>query len=181
MTDSRDNPPTETSIEEIHAILGIDPALLAARGLRACAEAVSLAEVGPNILGQPQQLAPEAAAAWQSMRDTASTVDVQLLLVSGFRSVAEQLRMIVRRLQHNEALDAVLATLAPPGYSEHHTGCAVDIATPGARPLTSEFAVTPAFDWLNQHAGNFGFRLTYGSGNPYGFDHEPWHWCWVPD
>ena len=66
---------------------------------------------------------------------------------------------------------------AAPGYSEHHTGCAVDIATPGSRPLTEEFEDSQAFRWLTDNAGKFGFSMSYPRNNPAGFIYEPWHWA----
>ena len=65
---------------------------------------------------------------------------------------------------------------AAPGHSEHHTGRAVDIATPGSRPLTEEFEDTDAFRWLTSRAVEFGFSLTYPRDNPWGIAYEPWHW-----
>jgi D-alanyl-D-alanine carboxypeptidase len=65
---------------------------------------------------------------------------------------------------------------AAPGHSEHHTGRAVDIATPGSRPLTEEFEQTDAFRWLSSRAVEFGFSLTYPRDNPWGIAYEPWHW-----
>ena len=66
---------------------------------------------------------------------------------------------------------------AAPGYSEHHTGRAVDIATPGSRPLTEEFEDSAAFHWLNENAADFGFSMSYPRDNRYGFIYEPWHWA----
>jgi LAS superfamily LD-carboxypeptidase LdcB len=55
-------------------------------------------------------------------------------------------------------------------------GRAVDVATPGCRPLTEEFELTPAFAWLVDNAGRFGFAMPYGRNNAYGLSYEPWHW-----
>jgi len=65
----------------------------------------------------------------------------------------------------------------PPGYSEHHTGRAVDLATPGCPPLTEEFETTAAFAWLVRHAHRFGFTMRYPRGNRFGIAYEPWHWA----
>jgi len=55
------------------------------------------------------------------------------------------------------------------------------IATIGSRPLTEAFADSPAFAWLERHAGEFGFQLPYGRNNRFGFAYEPWHWSQIPD
>jgi len=140
------------------------------------AEATELLDVGPNVVGQMQQLAPDTAAAWQRMRQTAALADIDLLLVSGFRSIRHQAELFRRKLAAGHAIEAILKVNAAPGFSEHHTGRAVDIATPGSRPLTVEFEKSAAFAWLEAHAASFGFTMPYGRDNTRGFDYEPWHW-----
>jgi D-alanyl-D-alanine carboxypeptidase len=143
------------------------------------AEAAQLIDVEPNVVGTMQRLAPETAAAWHKMKQRAAHDGVQLLLVSGFRSIRHQADIIRRKLAAGQAIDAILAVNAAPGFSEHHTGRAVDIATPGTRPLTAEFEQSAAFGWLQANAGVFGFRMPYVRGNRYGFEYEPWHWSQV--
>jgi D-alanyl-D-alanine carboxypeptidase len=140
------------------------------------AEAALLVDVEPNVVGTMQRLAPETAAAWHEMKRGAAAAGVQLLLVSGFRSLQHQADIIRRKLAAGQSLEAILAVNAAPGFSEHHTGRAVDIATPGTRPLTTEFENSAAFAWLEANADTFGFRMPYGRGNRFGFEYEPWHW-----
>jgi D-alanyl-D-alanine carboxypeptidase len=145
------------------------------------AEATSLVEVGPNIVGREQRLTPESAAAWQAMQNVAKTDDVQLVMVSGFRSVSYQADLIRNKLAAGQEIDAILKTNVAPGYSQHHTGNALDIATPGYKPLLEEFEESPAFVWLRDNAIQFGFTLSYPRDNPEGVIYEPWHWYRAPD
>ena len=72
---------------------------------------------------------------------------------------------------------------APPGYSEHHTGYAVDIGdgrTP-ATNLNTNFENTAAFKWLEENAAYYSFELSFPKGNPQGVSYEPWHWRFVGD
>ena len=101
---------------------------------------------------------------------------MQLLLVSGYRSIRHQADLIRRKLAAGQSIDAILEVNAAPGFSEHHTGRAIDVATPGTRPLTVEFERSAAFAWLDAHAGEFGFRMPYTRDNRFGFQYEPWHW-----
>ena len=71
----------------------------------------------------------------------------------------------------------ILSVNAAPGYSEHHTGRAIDIASPGSRPLTEEFEDSAAFRWLERNAAGYGFSMSYPRDNPGGFIYEPWHWA----
>jgi D-alanyl-D-alanine carboxypeptidase len=140
------------------------------------AEAQDLEDVEPNILGRMQRLAPETAHAWRQMKTAALADGIELLLVSGFRSVRYQADLIRNKLASGQDIAAILRVSAAPGFSEHHTGRAVDIATKGSRPLTEEFESSAAFRWLEQHAHRFAFAMPYGRGNELGFAYEPWHW-----
>jgi D-alanyl-D-alanine carboxypeptidase len=144
-------------------------------------EATALEDVEPNIVGTVQRLAPPTAAAWRAMKQRATEAGVQLLLVSGFRSVRHQADIIRRKLAAGQSIEQILAVNAAPGFSEHHTGRAVDIATPGTRPLTTEFESSSAFAWLRANAAAFGFRMPYARGNRFGFEYEPWHWSQVDE
>ena len=143
------------------------------------AEATELTDVEANVVGTMQRLAPDTAAAWHEMKARAAGDGVQLLLVSGFRSIRHQADIIRRKLAAGQSIGAILAVNAAPGFSEHHTGRAIDIATPGTRPLTTDFESSGAFSWLQANAGAFGFRMPYGRGNRFGFDYEPWHWSQI--
>jgi D-alanyl-D-alanine carboxypeptidase len=72
---------------------------------------------------------------------------------------------------------------APPGYSEHHTGYAIDIgdAAAPATNLSPKFEQTKAFKWLNANAARFSFEMSFPKNNPQGVSYEPWHWRYVGD
>jgi D-alanyl-D-alanine carboxypeptidase len=140
-------------------------------------EATDLIDAGPNLVGRMQRLTPETAAHWQEMQAAARDTGIALLIVSGFRSFQYQADLIRRKIESGQELGDILSVNAAPGFSEHHTGRAVDVATPGSRPLTEEFEATEAFAWLQNNAAQFGFRMSYPRDNPEGFIYEPWHWA----
>jgi D-alanyl-D-alanine carboxypeptidase len=140
------------------------------------AEPEELVDVGPNIIGRMQRLTPVTAQAWADMTAAAADDSIELLIVSGFRSIADQARLIWNKLCDGQDIEAILKVNTAPGFSQHHTGRAIDIATPGVRPLTEPFDESPAFQWLDTHAENFGFRMPYGYNNEWGLTYEPWHW-----
>ena len=143
------------------------------------AESPTLACIGPDLLGRNQHLAPRAAAAWGRMLKAACQDGVVLELVSAFRSVEYQAGIIRRKQQQGQPMDTILAVSAAPGFSEHHTGRALDLSTPGCTPLTTEFETSTAFRWLTARAGGFGFTLSYPRENGHGSAYEPWHWCFT--
>jgi len=165
------------SIEPLLASLQIPAARIAEKGLIYQPEAVELvvAEVGDD--GREHRLTPATAADWRAMQAAARIDGVALRIASAFRSIERQAEIVRAKLARGLSLDAILEVSAPPGYSEHHTGRAVDVTTDGVRPLEIEFETTDAFRWLSRRAGEFGFLLSYPAGNGHGYAYEPWHWC----
>jgi zinc D-Ala-D-Ala carboxypeptidase len=143
-------------------------------------EAAQLVSIGADIYGREQKLTPEAAAAWQSMKNAAENDGQILQLVSAFRSVDYQKQIIQRKRAAGQSWEQILRVSALPGYSEHHTGRTIDVTCPDCKPLTEDFDSTSAFAWLTLHAAEFGFTMTYPPGNPLGVAYEPWHWTFQP-
>lgn len=163
-------------LRELHQELGIPDDYGRDGGPPFFEDAEELVEVGPNLVGRVQRLTPATAERWFAMAAAAEAVDIPLLLVSGYRSVDYQAGLIRKKISAGQSIAEILSVNAAPGYSEHHTGQAVDIATPGSRPLIEEFESTDAFLWLGKNAGEFGFSMTYPRDNQWGFVYEPWHW-----
>lgn len=161
--------------------LGITPDLQASCRMPLCCEEPELVDAGTDMFDRPQQMTPATLAAWQAMLVAAAADGIELKLVSAYRSISYQCELIRRKLENGQALEDILCVNAIPGYSEHHTGRALDLHAGDDDPLTESFEAHPAFDWLNLHAGEFGFYLSYPRNNPAGIDYEPWHWCHQPD
>lgn len=148
------------------------------RHLNVVREPTALAFVGLDVSERAQWLAPRAARAFVRMREAATNDRIALEIVSAFRSADYQLGIVRRKRERGLAIDEILRVSAAPGYSEHHSGRAVDVTTPGYAALEEEFEKSPAFGWLMRHAKRFGFRLSYPRNNRHGIAYEPWHWCW---
>jgi len=163
-------------VRAILAELGISTDLIDARGLPLCEEPpqLEIAEIGDD--GREYRLTPAAARAWREMKAAAAAEGVVLKLISAFRSIDRQVEILREKLAEGQTVEEILSASAPPGFSEHHTGRAIDIDTDGAPPLEIEFERTPAFAWLSENAGGFGFVLSFPKGNRYGYQYEPWHW-----
>jgi len=168
------------SYQKLHRELGVPPDYASLRKLPHYAEAKELIDVGPNLVGRMQRLTPEAAVRWQRMQAAAGSDGIRLLIVSGFRSFDYQADLIRKKLLAGQTIGEILRVNAAPGFSQHHSGAAVDVATPGSRPLTEEFEASDAFRWLVDNAAGFGFSLTYPRNNIWGFVYEPWHWALTP-
>ena len=113
------------------------------------------------------------------MRSAAEADGVRLDLVSAFRSVDYQAGLLRRKLERGLSMGEILEVSAAPGFSEHHSGRALDLTTPGAPVLETGFEDTGAFRWLSSNATGFGFHLSYPRNNRHGVLYEPWHWCFT--
>ena len=165
-------------IEELARELGIPADYAKLRQLSIRVEATDLVSVGANPEGNNCRLIRPAARGWNYMHAAARKLDIELIPLSAFRSVDRQAQIIRGKLAVGEKITSILDTIAAPGYSEHHTGCAIDIGSDETPPLEEVFADTRAFAWLMLHAEEFGFKLSFPKDNLYGFVYEPWHWCW---
>lgn len=104
--------------------------------------------------------------------------------LSGFRSVADQEYIFFEmKAQRGEEAIQRAEIAAPPGYSEHHTGYALDIGdgTNLSTDLQLSFEQTPAFQWLQRNAAFYNFELSFPKNNSRGISYEPWHWRFVGD
>lgn len=160
---------------EPYATLGINADYSELHQLQPMPEPAELAYAGRDRYQRPLWLLAPAALAWRRMRHAALLDEVLLDAISGYRSHAYQLGIFNRKLARGQTIEQILAVNAAPGYSEHHSGCAIDIGTPGEPPAEESFEHTPAFDWLADHSNRFGFTLSYPRGNPHGITYEPWH------
>lgn len=157
--------------------LGIPEHYGARRRLRMINDCADLQSIGFDVYDREQFLHPDAAEAWREMRDTAARAGVVLQVVSAFRGRDYQAGLIRAKLGRGLNLDRILCTSAAPGYSQHHSGRALDLKAPGSAALEEDFAKTSAYRWLKANARYFGYYETLGPSNRHGIIWEPWHWC----
>lgn len=115
------------------------------------------------------------AEAFLKMQTDALKDGIKLEIVSGFRSIEYQKTIFPCKFKNTnpteEEFIARLKYSAPAGYSEHHTGLAIDINS-----LEEDFAETKEYEWLLQHASQYGFEMSFPENNKQGLGFEPWHW-----
>jgi D-alanyl-D-alanine carboxypeptidase len=125
------------------------------------------------------QLRQEAARALEAMRAAAEADGVALTVLSAYRGIdlQKQLFFDVKAERNQTSVDRARVS-APPGFSEHSTGYALDLGD-GRRPATNlseSFEATEAYRWLDRHAARFHFVRSFPKGNRQGVSYEPWHW-----
>lgn len=171
----------ELPLDRLHerlGVLGLDGSYGERSGLALVAEPNWLALAGFDRYRRPLWLHPRAARAWTQLREAAWRDDIILEAISGYRSHDYQLGIFERKLERGQTVADILAVNAAPGYSEHHSGRALDIGTPDEPAAEESFELTTAFAWLTRNAGAYGFAMSYPRDNPHGIVYEPWHWCW---
>ena len=164
-------------LKKLHASLGIPKEYLEQCNQSLCFQPNELVETEPDYYGRPQRLTKKTFNAWSKMKESAANDNVVFFLVSAFRDPQYQHDLIARKIEKGILLQEILRVNAAPGFSEHHTGRAIDIGTQDCEILEEVFEKTAAFKWLQENAENFGFSMSYPRDNTAGFAYEPWHWC----
>ena len=158
--------------------LGITTEMVNACSLPCHQEATELVDSGTDIFGRAQKMTPETLNAWRKMVTSAKIDGIELQLVSAYRSIEYQCDLIKGKIREGRTIEDILRSNAIPGYSEHHTGRAIDLHSGNTLPLNEDFENTPAFAWLNDNASKFNFVLSYPRENTLAIKYEPWHWCY---
>ncbi len=120
-------------------------------------------------------IAPDAEAMLEAARSEGYTFRI----TSGYRSFSEQAEVFRYWLNSTNRLDKTMARSALPGYSEHQTGLAIDLAL-GSCVLEC-LRETPAYEWLNNNAHLYGFveRYEQGHESTTGYLPEAWHYRYI--
>lgn len=135
------------------------------------------------------QMQTEAAAAFDEMRQAANATGLHLMACSTYRSVERQTELYDAEVQkwigkgyaEADAREKAATVVMIPGCSEHNTGLAVDVGSVTNQRVEEDFENEPEFDWLQEHAAEYGFILRYPSDKQAitGVSYEPWHYRYV--
>ena len=160
-------------LNEIYAKLNIDTTMLPSTIIL---EEKKIVSIGYNILNKEIFLSEKCAQSWIKMKNDALKGSMQISVLSGFRSYYKQYAIINNKLQRGMIIAKILEENKLPGFSQHHSGNAIDIIT-NSYKLSLEFEKSLAYAWLIKNAYKYGFYLQYPKNNKEGIMFEPWHWC----
>lgn len=171
--DENENLPNDdTEIVELDGVSYDVPPPWKGRRISASADPAGLTRLPLHLAGQKSIYVTRATHdAFTAMASEARKAGVRLEVDSGFRSNRYQKQILERVLARGVPFDQAVRRIAPPGYSEHITGQAVDIV-----PSNGSFGDTEAYRWLRKNAGRFCFRETYPRSSSGDYPWEPWHW-----
>ena len=117
----------------------------------------------------------------------AETENRNIMVNSGFRSAKQQQEVYDSKLQQNGA-EYAEKYVQKPGYSEHHTGYAMDLAVYDEGDLEVEgdeamwtFDGKNEYFWVDQNCDQFGFVLRYSASKEdvTKISYESWHYRYV--
>lgn len=116
----------------------------------------------------------EARKAFMKMSDDARKEGLYILASSTYRSISTQ-KIIYNNYVKEDGVAKVDTYSARAGYSEHHTGLAVDYAT--KEKEYNKIEGTKEDAWVRKNAHKYGFILRYPKGKEFitGYKYEPWH------
>lgn len=147
------------------------------RPLPADYEPTDLVELPSQFGTSAPMLRKEAAEATQAMFEAAHQDGINLTVISAYRSYDYQTQLYDNYVRRYGTTNTDEMS-ARPGFSEHQTGLALDVDTPGGQhTLKQSFGDTPAGQWLVERAHEFGFVIRYPEDEDEytGFSYEPWH------
>ena len=121
----------------------------------------------------------------QMMFDDCRAQGGSILVNTSFRTLEDQEAMVqskfnkYKNMGHDDekAMELAYSVAAKPGYSEHHTGLAVDIVSGNQEVCTND----QLWAWLAEYCDDYGFILRFPEGKEEitGIAYEPWHFRYV--
>lgn len=121
----------------------------------------------------------QCCAIVQKMIADAKKEGIYLDILSAYRDSSEQAYQFYYLSDlYKQTMEERLKHTAPPKFSEHHTGFAIDFIDtkyPKSR-YSIAFENTPSFKWLQKNACRYGFVMSFPKNNQQNLQYEPWHW-----
>lgn len=138
------------------------------------------------------QVDSRIAKDYEAFSDAATKAGFPLVIISAFRSVESQKEVFDTNvnslisgngLSEEEAIAKTKETITEPGYSEHHTGLAVDVVDQdwydsySTQVLDASYSDQPGAKWIAENAAKYGFIIRYPKDRQdiTGITYEPWH------
>jgi LAS superfamily LD-carboxypeptidase LdcB len=142
-------------------------------------EELSPVTTGGEAAGRSESLQKDAASSFEKMRADAQSQGINLYAISGFRSTEEQTALWNDQVRKQGSEEKAARINAPPGYSEHHTGYAIDVGTSTKTDLDPSFESTNAYKWIAQNGKRYGFEQSFTGAAGQGAGEEAWHYRYV--
>jgi len=143
-----------------------------------------LTEYTEPCTGKTISVEKRTLKAFLDLKEALAEEGVEVAIANCYRTVEMQ-QEIVERYTEKYGADYVRSYVAKPGYSEHHTGLAIDlyVVKDGVPVKENEDSMKETALWRKVHGriAGFGFILRYPEGKEKvtGIAYEPWHFRFV--
>lgn len=129
--------------------------------------------------GYPNKIRADVYEEFKKMYEEAKKDNVKIFIASPYRSYSDQNALYTYYVNTDGKKNADTYS-ARPGFSEHHTGLAMDLIPEYGLDLDT-FENSDGFKWMQENAYKFGFILRYPKDKEYitGYIYEPWHYRYV--
>lgn len=131
-------------------------------------------------------LVPEAKLELENMFNDAKSQDINMTVVSSYRSYTTQANLFESYVQTEmgrnggnrlSATETANIYSAKAGHSEHQLGTTVDISCTGCTAFSNSEGNLKVYEYLRTNAYKFGFAISYTEQNKHitNYKAEPWH------
>ncbi len=129
--------------------------------------------------GYPNKIRADVYEEFKKMYEEAKKDNVKIFIASPYRSYSDQ-NVLYTYYVNTDGKKNADTYSARPGFSEHHTGLAMDLIPEYGLDLDT-FENSDGFKWMQENAYKFGFILRYPKDKEYitGYIYEPWHYRYV--
>ncbi|MDN6281174.1 MAG: M15 family metallopeptidase [Psychroflexus halocasei] len=158
-----------------------------------------LAGLSFSHLTSTKTLEKQTYLAFLKMKNAALKDQINIQIVSGFRSFERQKAIFERKFRNNKKeglntednFNKIITYSTIPGTSRHHWGTDMDIIDAN-QPQPKGSLLNPdnyhgignyctLKEWMEANANRFGFYLVYTQNyHRKGFNYEPWHYSYKP-
>ena len=139
---------------------------------------------GTNSLGEDYLVEKKALEAFEKLRADLLEDGIDIELDSTYRTVEYQ-QKIWDEFTEEKGEDYARAYVAVPGYSEHHTGLAIDVKLIKDGTVIDDnddmIAEKEIFAQVHKRLADYGFILRFPEGKDdiTGYSYEPWHFRYI--
>ena len=138
----------------------------------------NLETIDTKYASSNMRLVKPAKEAFESLSKKAKEENLQIIAMSTYRSYQYQVNLY-NRYAKEDGVEKADTYSGRPGHSEHQTGLAVDVYN--KKENYTNFGKTKEYEWMQQHAHEYGFILRFPEGKEKetGYEVEEWHYRYV--
>ena len=139
-----------------------------------------------NLDGEIIKIEKKTLEKYNELKKAATKIGIEIGINDAYRSIKEQ-EKTYKQLEEEKGLEYAQLYVAAAGYSEHHTGLAIDIGLRQNGQIIEEneegTVKLQIYEKLHPLLADYGFILRYPKEKEEitGYKYEPWHIRYIHD